>query len=61
MNKPTARYYYEGQMGIEEDYTREIEESMETDVTRYGLGARGNRLFGGGRVQRLAFGEGSVV
>ncbi|MBW7928268.1 MAG: hypothetical protein H3C58_09325 [Fimbriimonadaceae bacterium] len=28
-------------MGIEEDYTREIEESMETDVTRYGLGARG--------------------
>ena len=40
-NKPTTRYYYEGQMGIEEDYTREIEESMETDVTRYGLGARG--------------------
>ncbi|GMV88982.1 MAG: hypothetical protein AMXMBFR81_19130 [Chthonomonas sp.] len=40
-NKPTTRYYYEGQMGIEEDYTRTVGQQSETDVTRYGLGARG--------------------
>lgn len=36
-NKPTTRYYYDGQMCAEEDYTN----SPTYTVTRYGIGARG--------------------
>lgn len=38
---PTVRYYYDGQMGIEEDHTYVDNEQLKCDVTRYGIGARG--------------------
>ncbi|MBA3725794.1 MAG: RHS repeat-associated core domain-containing protein [Armatimonadetes bacterium] len=40
VNKPTTRYYYDGQMGFEEDYTVGQITPQKT-VTRYALGARG--------------------
>jgi RHS repeat-associated protein len=40
-DKPTTRYFYDGQMLIEEEYTEEVEESPVVTVNRYGLGARG--------------------
>lgn len=40
-NQPTTRYFYDGQMAVEEDFTREIEEDVCVDVTKYGIGARG--------------------
>lgn len=36
-NKPTTRYYYDGQMACEEDYTN----GSTYTTTRYGIGARG--------------------
>ncbi|NOG91940.1 MAG: RHS repeat-associated core domain-containing protein [Armatimonadetes bacterium] len=43
VNKPTTRYYYDGQMCIEEDYTVWVGpfQGQSTVVTRYGVGARG--------------------
>ena len=41
-NKPTTRYYYDGQMGFEDDYTvAGIGQNNNVTVTRYALGARG--------------------
>ncbi len=45
-NKPTTRYYYEGQMGIEEDFTRKVSGQDQTDVIRHGLGAQGIDFIG---------------
>ncbi|RIJ94279.1 MAG: hypothetical protein DCC45_12960 [Armatimonadetes bacterium] len=43
VNKPTTRYYYDGQMCVEEDYTVWVGpfQGQSTEVTRYGVGARG--------------------
>ncbi|MBL1148909.1 MAG: RHS repeat-associated core domain-containing protein [Armatimonadetes bacterium] len=43
VNKPTTRYYYDGQMCVEEDYTVWVGpfQGQSTVVTRYGVGARG--------------------
>jgi len=41
VNKPTTRYFYDGQMSFEDDYTIAGGEGTETTVTRYALGARG--------------------
>jgi RHS repeat-associated protein len=41
VNKPTTRYYYDGQMCHEDDFTRKVSNVDTVDVTRYGLGARG--------------------
>ena len=38
---PTVRYYYDGQMGVEEDHTYVADEQLKKDVKRYGIGARG--------------------
>ncbi len=40
-NLPTTRYFYDGQMGMEDDYTHHVGSADQVDVTRYGLGARG--------------------
>jgi len=40
VNKPTTRYYYDGQMGFEEEYTP-APGGIQKTVTRYALGARG--------------------
>ena len=40
-NKPTTRYFYDGQMPIEDDFTRTVNNQVLVDVTRNGLGARG--------------------
>ncbi len=40
-NKPTTRYFYDGQMAMEDDYTHHVGGADQVDVTRYGLGARG--------------------
>ena len=40
-NKPTTRYYYDGQMGFEDDYTTNPGGGPQVTVTRYALGARG--------------------
>ncbi|MEW5885037.1 MAG: hypothetical protein AB1725_12565, partial [Armatimonadota bacterium] len=41
VNKPTTRYYYDGQMCVEEDYTYDNGGTPGLDLTRYGVGARG--------------------
>ncbi|MFN8139631.1 MAG: RHS repeat-associated core domain-containing protein [Fimbriimonadales bacterium] len=41
INKDTTRFYYDGQMAMEEDYTYTTINGVQLDVTRYGLGARG--------------------
>jgi RHS repeat-associated protein len=41
VNKPTTRYYYDGQMCHEDDFTRKVSNVDTVDVTYYGLGARG--------------------
>ncbi len=40
-NLPTTRYFYDGQMAMEDDYTHHVGTADQVDVTRYGLGARG--------------------
>lgn len=41
-NNPTDRYFYDGQMTMEEDHTETLPGPTTTvDVTQYGLGARG--------------------
>jgi RHS repeat-associated protein len=49
VNRPTTRYYYDGQMAMEEDFVQEDTPTignptpppLHTGLTRYGLGARG--------------------
>jgi len=41
VNKPTTRYYYDGQMGFEDDYTTNPGGGPQVTITRYALGARG--------------------
>jgi RHS repeat-associated protein len=41
VNKPTTRYYYDGDNCAEEDFTRLVNSVDKIDVTRYALGARG--------------------
>ncbi|MCB8932317.1 MAG: RHS repeat-associated core domain-containing protein [Fimbriimonadaceae bacterium] len=41
VNKATTRYFYDGQMCMEEDFMPEAGGNGEPSVTRYGLGARG--------------------
>ncbi|MCW5939365.1 MAG: RHS repeat-associated core domain-containing protein [Fimbriimonadaceae bacterium] len=43
MNKPTTRFYHDGQAGMEEDFTVEGQpgQSAQLTVTRHALGARG--------------------
>ncbi|HQU18067.1 MAG TPA: hypothetical protein PLA92_03345, partial [Fimbriimonadaceae bacterium] len=40
-NLPTSRYYYDGQMRVEDDYTVEGQYEPVVTVMRYGIGARG--------------------
>ncbi|NOG39942.1 MAG: hypothetical protein HND43_11225, partial [Armatimonadetes bacterium] len=40
-NLPTSRYYYDGQMMVEDDYTVEGQYEPVVTVMRYGIGARG--------------------
>ncbi len=40
-NKNTTRYYHDGQMGMEEDYTYNVPGGFDVKVTRYALGGRG--------------------
>jgi len=40
-NYPTTRYYYDGQMMVEDDYTVEGQYEPVVTVMRYGIGARG--------------------
>ncbi|BBO24870.1 MAG: hypothetical protein AMXMBFR19_24000 [Chthonomonadaceae bacterium] len=40
-NYPTTRYYYDGQMMVEDDFTTELSETAQVTVMRYGIGARG--------------------
>ena len=40
-NLPTSRYYYDGQMMVEDDYTVEGQNEPIVTVMRYGIGARG--------------------
>ncbi|WKZ81076.1 MAG: RHS repeat-associated core domain-containing protein [Fimbriimonadaceae bacterium] len=40
-NYPTTRYYYDGQMMVEDDYTVEGQNEPVVTVIRYGIGARG--------------------
>ncbi|MBL8065833.1 MAG: RHS repeat-associated core domain-containing protein [Chthonomonadaceae bacterium] len=40
-NKPTTRYYYDGQMPVAEDFTRLVSGVTKVDKDWYGLGARG--------------------
>jgi RHS repeat-associated protein len=40
-NSPTMRYLHDGQMTVEEDFTREVDESIVSDIYKYGIGARG--------------------
>ncbi|MBS1723106.1 MAG: RHS repeat-associated core domain-containing protein [Armatimonadetes bacterium] len=40
-NRPTTRYYHDGQMVCEEDYTHLSGGSAVKDVTKYGIGPRG--------------------
>lgn len=40
-NKPTRRYFYDGQMCVEEDYIDEVGYSVDTEIKKYGIGARG--------------------
>ncbi len=40
-NLPTIRYYYDGQMMVEDDYTVEGQNEPVVTVMRYGIGARG--------------------
>ncbi|MBV6459095.1 MAG: hypothetical protein HONBIEJF_02235 [Fimbriimonadaceae bacterium] len=40
-DKPTTRYWYDGQMPCSEDFTRKIDGVTTVDQTQYGLGARG--------------------
>ncbi|MCO5297494.1 MAG: RHS repeat-associated core domain-containing protein [Fimbriimonadaceae bacterium] len=41
VNKATSRYFYDGQMCMEEDFVPSYGPGEYTKVTRYGLGARG--------------------
>ncbi|HMS54113.1 MAG TPA: DUF6531 domain-containing protein, partial [Fimbriimonadaceae bacterium] len=41
VNKPTKRFYYDGQMCMEEDYAADTLNDPVYDMTYYGLGARG--------------------
>ncbi|MFN8139632.1 MAG: RHS repeat-associated core domain-containing protein [Fimbriimonadales bacterium] len=41
VNKDTTRFYYDGQMGMEEDRMYTDAQGTHLDVTRYGVGARG--------------------
>jgi RHS repeat-associated protein len=41
VNKPTTRTMHDGQMTVEEDFTRTIDDSMVVDIYKYGIGARG--------------------
>ncbi|HVL38871.1 MAG TPA: hypothetical protein VM328_05715, partial [Fimbriimonadaceae bacterium] len=41
VNRPTTRYFYDGQMMFESDYTHDSGNNTYVDVTRHGLGARG--------------------
>jgi RHS repeat-associated protein len=47
-NKPTTRYFYDGQMCVEDDDLIQIGSSWEEDITvrRYGIGARGIDFIG---------------
>ncbi len=40
-NYPATRYYYDGQMRVEDDYTVEGQYEPVVTVMRYGIGARG--------------------
>ncbi|MCC6402833.1 MAG: RHS repeat-associated core domain-containing protein [Fimbriimonadaceae bacterium] len=49
-DRPTTRYYHDGQSGYEEVYTRKVNSVDTVDVVRYGLGPRGiesQRVFSG--------------
>ena len=41
VNKPTTRYYYDGQMAVEDDYSASNGIGTDVTVVRYGIGARG--------------------
>lgn len=41
-DRPTWRYYYDGQAPIEDDWTRKVSNVTTVDVTRQAVGARGN-------------------
>ena len=41
VNQSTWRYYYDGQMGFEDDYTRNGTGGTIVDMKRYGIGMRG--------------------
>jgi RHS repeat-associated protein len=40
-NKPTTRYYYDGQMSVEEDFMETSEQTRDPYVKKYGIGGRG--------------------
>ena len=40
-NQQTWRYFYDGQMGFEDDYTHTVSGSKVVDQNRYGIGPRG--------------------
>ena len=41
VDKPTTRYFYDGQMCMQEEITETVNEEAQWTYTRYGLGARG--------------------
>ncbi|MCC6402834.1 MAG: RHS repeat-associated core domain-containing protein [Fimbriimonadaceae bacterium] len=56
-DRPTTRYYHDGQSGYEEDYTRKVNSVDTVDVGRYGLGPRGiesQRVYSGAVGSALA-------